>query len=77
VKIFRLSLLSLVLISVLTAPQAFGITKWGALSANSIEKGVCPYTITCTNGSSASCCNDLSHCCSACTSLCGGACGGC
>jgi hypothetical protein len=77
-KIVRLALLSMVLISALMAPQISGegVKKWGLLSGTTLE-GACQYTITCANGSSASCCNDLSHCCSACSSLCGGACSGC
>lgn len=81
-KTVQLALLLVSLTSILVIPQAFGGgAPSGALSGNKAaeepSENLCPYTITCSNGSSASCCNTYSNCCSACSSLCGGPCSGC
>ena len=74
-RTMRLSFLLVALVSSLMASQAFGKVKGGGVTGGT-EDSVCPYNISCSNGSSASCCNSLDNCCNACEDLCGGTCGG-
>jgi len=77
-KIARLSLLLVVLVSILTAPAAFGggKNKSGTLSFNSSLVEGCDYTYSCSNGSSGVCCSGLSNCCDTCNTACQTTCGG-
>ena len=75
-KFVRLSLLMVLLMAALTAPGAFGKARRGSSLGGNTNKSTCPYLITCGNGSSGECCNDLGSCCNACDSMCGETCGG-
>jgi hypothetical protein len=78
----RLSLLLLALaLTVVAAPEVFGANpKGGALGsgANGGARGDvmdCTwYSITCSNGTTDSCCGDVNSCLSYCATVCGGTC---
>ena len=76
-KFIRLSLLVVVLVSALTASEAFGGGKGksGTLSFNPSDSA-CDYVYTCSNGSSGTCCTGLSDCCRTCDTACQTTCGG-
>jgi hypothetical protein len=77
-KLVRLSLLVVALMSALTASAASGgKSKSGTLSFNPsrVESG-CDYVYTCSNGSSGTCCTGLGDCCSTCDTACHTTCGG-
>jgi hypothetical protein len=73
-KIARLALLVMGLMTALALPDAFGGGKKGTVLPT--KEAACIYTYTCTNGGSGCCNNTLQNCCDSCASSCGGSCGG-
>jgi hypothetical protein len=76
-RLMRLSLLLLVVLSALAAPRAFGGGSQGTLgsSGTKSQERLCDeFWIYCNDGSTDTCCADVGSCLNYCSKVCGGPC---